>query len=135
MKDNVKPNGVNDDIKLDDVKPTVRPVIVKVNMCEHFTNKQEIIVHEHMLQWVLGGCENGVWCCNQNNGLDRRQTFVTMRCKRGGTYQPRIRNLKWDDMDRENMSVCLNCADNVRWMTHRNLMWFLIYIIMSWVTS
>ena len=52
VKDNVKPNGVNDDIKLDDVKPSVRPVIVKVNMCEHFTNKQEIIVHEHMLQWV-----------------------------------------------------------------------------------
>lgn len=40
-----------------------------------------------------GGQKIGVWRCNC-----RRQTFVTMICERGGTYQPKIRKLKRDDI-------------------------------------
>lgn len=33
------------------------------------------------------------------SGSNRRQTFVTMRCERSGTYVPPIRKLKCDDIE------------------------------------
>lgn len=53
-----------------------------------------------------------------DNGFDRRQTFITMRCERSGTYQPSIRKLEHDTPGQENVSVCLNCTDTERQMIH-----------------
>lgn len=53
-----------------------------------------------MLQWICREAGNlgfGVVIERSDNGLDRRHTFLTMICERSGTYQPRIRKLKWDD--------------------------------------
>lgn len=41
---------VRTNVKLDDVKPHAQPTIVEVCVCAQFTNKQEFIVREHMLQ-------------------------------------------------------------------------------------
>lgn len=38
----------------------------------------------------------GIVIVRCDNGSDRRQVFVTMRCERSGTYQPQIRKLKQD---------------------------------------
>lgn len=62
-------------------------------------NKQEFIVREHMLQWVhmeVGKLGFGVVIVKFDNGLDRRQAFVAMRCEKSGMYQPRTRKLKRD---------------------------------------
>lgn len=43
-------HGVKLDEVNDDVKPSVWPVVVEVDVRTLFINKQEFIVHEHMLQ-------------------------------------------------------------------------------------
>lgn len=93
---NVKPNQVNGYVKVDDVKPGDRSVVVEVDVRAPFTNEQEFIVHEHMLQWVRIEVKNlgfGVVIGRSDNGSDRRQAFVAMRCERSGTYQPQLGNM------------------------------------------
>lgn len=95
----VKSNEVKNDINLDNVKLGARSVVVELDVREQFTNKQEFIVCEHMLQLVYMEARKlvfGVVIGRSDNGFDRRQTFATMRCKISG-YQPTIRKLKHDD--------------------------------------
>ncbi|XP_058742038.1 uncharacterized protein LOC131614479 [Vicia villosa] len=91
-------DDVKDDVKLNDVKMGARLVVIEVDVREQFTNKQELMVREHVLQWAcLEAGRLGFGVGRSKNGLDKRQTFVTMKCERNGTYQPPIRKLKRDD--------------------------------------
>lgn len=54
-----------------------------------------------MLQWVCREVRKlwfGIVIRRFDNYSDRRQTFVTMIYERSGTYQPKIRRLKRDDI-------------------------------------
>lgn len=105
MRMYVKPGEVNDDVKRDevkdDVKSNARSVVVEVDDREQFINKQECIVREHTLQWVRMKAEKlefGFVIGMSDNGSDKRQAFVTMRCDKIGTYQPPIKKLKHDNI-------------------------------------
>ncbi|XP_050895737.1 uncharacterized protein LOC127102411 [Lathyrus oleraceus] len=95
VKNYVKPDEVKDDVKLG-----ARLIVIEVDVLEPFANKYEFIVHKHKLQWVhmeAGKLGFSIVIERSNNSSNRRQAFVTMRCKRSDTYQPPIRKLKRDD--------------------------------------
>lgn len=70
-----------------------------------------------------------------DNGLDRRHAFVTLRCEKVESTQ--ILFGSWNRMTPEwgNMSVLWSCADILRWIIHGDLIWFMVCIIMTCVTS
>lgn len=80
------------------------------------------IVREPMLQGVRRKTEKlgfGIIIWRSDNGSDRRQTFVTMICKRNGTYQLSIRNLKRDDTRSRKcecpFKLCGYCMEDDTW--------------------
>lgn len=125
VKDDVKHNEVKHVIKPYEVNNDVKPVFVEIDVGQRFKNEPQLTAREHMLQWVNMVASNlgfGIVIGRSNNGLNKRQPFVTMRCERNDTYVPPIRKLKWDYFEMKNVITRLNCADIVRWIKCGNLM-------------
>lgn len=67
----------------------VKLVVVEVDVGKQFTNKQEFVIREHVLQWIhtedakLGF---SVVIGRIDDGFDKRHAFVTMRCKKNDKY-------------------------------------------------
>ncbi|XP_058776039.1 uncharacterized protein LOC131650342 [Vicia villosa] len=100
VKDNVKPVEVKHDVKPEEVKDDVKPIVVEIDVSQRFINRHLFTAREHMLQWIrmvgrkLGF---GIVIGRSDNGSNRRQTFVTMRCEQSGMYVPQIRKSKRED--------------------------------------
>lgn len=100
VSDDAKPDVVKDDVKLDQVKDDVKPFFVEIDVGQYFRNETLFITREHMLEWVrmeAKQLEFGVVFRRSDNGLNRRQAFITMRYERSSTYTPPIWKLKYDD--------------------------------------
>ncbi|XP_050895723.1 uncharacterized protein LOC127102396 [Lathyrus oleraceus] len=80
-----KTKVVKDDVKLNEVKDDVQPVVVEIDIGQHFRNEQLFTTREHMLEWArveVSKLEFGIVIGRSNNGSNRRQAFATMRCER-----------------------------------------------------
>lgn len=78
----------------------VKLVDVNVDVGNQFTNGQEFVVCDHMLQWTYKKTtklEFSIVIKSSDNGSYRRLSFVTPECKRSGKYTTQIRKLKRDD--------------------------------------
>ncbi|XP_050896461.1 uncharacterized protein LOC127103238 [Lathyrus oleraceus] len=102
----VKPDEVKNDVKLDevkyDVKSGVRSIDVELDVGKQIRNEQLFTARERMLEWVCMEARKlgfGIVIGRFDNGSNRRQTFVTMRFERNGTYIPPIRKLKRNDIE------------------------------------
>ncbi|XP_050888590.1 uncharacterized protein LOC127093722 [Lathyrus oleraceus] len=74
-------------------------VDVKIGVGKQFTNEYEFVVREHILERIrIEAAKLGfnVVIGRPNYGSNRRQTFVTLRCKRNDKYTKPIRKLKHD---------------------------------------
>lgn len=85
----------------DDVKSGARPVDVELDVGQQIRNEQLFTAREDMLKWVCMKATKlrfDIVIGRSDIGSYRRQTFLTMRCERSGTYVTPIRKLKRDDI-------------------------------------
>ncbi|XP_058760103.1 uncharacterized protein LOC131633409 [Vicia villosa] len=78
----------------------VKMIVIAVDVQPQFTNEITFTCREHLLQWVRNEASKfgfSVLIARSDNGTSRRQTFVVMRCERGGKYVPTNWKLKHDD--------------------------------------
>lgn len=79
----------------------VKPVGLEVDVGKKFTNEQQFIVCDYMLQLILTEAVNLEFLVvigRLDNGTYRRNEFVNLRCERSGQYTNLIQKL-WDNID------------------------------------
>lgn len=116
----------------------VKSVDVKVDVGKQFTNEQEFVVREHMLQWICTKAAKlgfSIVVGRSDNDYDKRHTFVTPRCKTSGNYTKSIWKLKRDDADSRRWECPFKLCGYLMVIIHEHLMWFVIYIIITCVTN
>ncbi|XP_058726781.1 protein FAR1-RELATED SEQUENCE 5-like [Vicia villosa] len=84
-----------------DVSPNVEGVVVKtVDVGGDFNNKQKFDDRESMLTWIRRNATDlgfGGVIERSDNGMARKNAFVTMLCERSRKYHPPLRKFKRDD--------------------------------------
>ncbi|XP_058758058.1 uncharacterized protein LOC131631280 [Vicia villosa] len=76
-------------------------VEIKFDVGKQFINERKFIFRYYMLQWFCtedAKLRFDIVIRRSDNGLDRRNEFVTLRCERCDKYTNHIRKLKRDDI-------------------------------------
>ncbi|XP_058726691.1 uncharacterized protein LOC131598070 [Vicia villosa] len=99
----VHPDNISKElVSTNDVSQNVQGVVVKsIDVDGDFINKQEFDDRDSMLTWIRKTAtilSFSVVIGRSDNGLERRNVFVTMLYERSGKYWTPLRKFKRDDM-------------------------------------
>ncbi|XP_058757277.1 uncharacterized protein LOC131630516 [Vicia villosa] len=98
----VHPDNISKElVSTNDVSPNVQGVVVKsVNIDGDFNNKQEFDDRDGMLTWIRRTATRlgfGVVIRRSDNGLEKRNAFVTIWCEKSEKYKTPLEKFKRDD--------------------------------------